>query len=253
MSYIVNSSQKNMTSTDFRSWASSKDHFFSTCDGGDPGTKEEPSIWLMGVEPGWSLADQSRALTGVDAPRTLDESYSVELQLGWPFNRSAFKLLCALDGGSAEEYRDFAMRARPFERGSKGYFKANLFPVPLHTLAAWDEEAIRDTGFDTKAAYQAWLREARFPVVRSYLEEHRPKVLIATGLAHLTDFLTVVRAQTPQQHIITVNGFDKRIYVATDGLVPLVVLPHLSGGSNGLNSDAAIEKAANLILDNVAL
>lgn len=207
----------------------------------------------MGVEPGWSLADQARALADVAAPRTLDESYSVELQLGWPFNRSAFKLLCALDGSSPEAYRDFAMRARPFEKGSKGYFKANLFPVPLHTLAAWDDEAIRETGFDTKAAYQAWLREARFPVVSAYLDECRPKILIATGLAHLEDFMKVVGARAPQMHSITVNGFSKRIYVATDGMVPLVVLPHLSGGSNGLNSNAAIEQAANLILDNVPL
>jgi len=242
-----------MTSENFRSWVSSKDHFVSTCDGGDLGTKETPSTWLMGVEPGWSLADQARELANVAAPRTLDESYSVDLQLGWPFNRSAFKLLCALDGGSGEGYRDFAIRVRPFEKGSKGYFKANLFPVPLHTLAAWNEEAIRDTGFDTKSAYQAWLREARFPVVTSHLEQCRPKLLIGTGLSHLADFMAVVRAKTQQLHTITVNGFDKRIYVATDGLLPLVVLPHLSGGSNGLNSNAAIEQAANLILDNVAL
>jgi len=242
-----------MTSSDFRSWASSKDHFLSTCDGGDLGSREAPSIWLMGVEPGWSLADQARALENVAAPRTMDESYSVELQLGWPFNRSAFKLLCALDGGAADDYREFALHARPFEKGSKGYFKANLFPVPLHTLAAWDEEAIRDTGFDTKSAYQAWLRQARFPVVTAHLEECRPKILLATGLAHLTDFMTVVGASEPKLHTITVNGFDKRIYVATNGLVPLVVLPHLSGGSNGLNSNAAIDQAAQLILDNIRL
>lgn len=236
-----------MTSADFRTWASSKDYFVSTCDGGDLGSKESPSIWLMGVEPGWSLADQARALADVAAPRALDESYSVELQLGWPFNRSAFKLLCALEEEKADGYRDFALRKRPFEKGSKGYFKANLFPVPLHTLAAWDEEAIRDTGFDTKSAYQAWLREARFPVVTAHLEERRPKLLIGTGLAHLNDFMAVVGADTHQLHTFRVNGFDKKIYVAAGGLVPLVVLPHLSGGSNGLNSNVAIERAAQVI------
>ncbi|MGB4009556.1 MAG: hypothetical protein WBL16_01150 [Zwartia sp.] len=48
-------------------------------------------------------------------------------------------------------------------------------------------------------------------------------------------------------HTIRINGFDKKIFVATGGLVPLVVLPHLSGGSNGLNSNAAIEQAAQVI------
>jgi len=72
-------------------------------------------------------------------------------------------------------------------------------------------------------------------------------IQIATGLAHLNDFMKVGGADTHQLHTIRINGFDKKIFVATGGLVPLVVLPHLSGGSNGLNSNAAIEQAAQVI------
>lgn len=236
-----------MKTPSFAELASSAEHFLSTCDGGDIGSIEVPSTWLMGVEPGWSLQDQSREQEGVPAPRQLDTSYSVDMQLGWPFNRTAFKLLCAIEGGEPKDYEAFARRVRPFERGSKGYFKANLFPLPFNNLAQWDEEARRDTGFESKMDYQKWLREARFPVLTAQLELHRPKVLIATGLSHLQDFLQVANAQPGREHVLTVNGRNKRVHLATGGVVPLVVLPHLSGGPNGLNSNAAVSLAAELV------
>jgi hypothetical protein len=244
----MTSGQQDVNSFEFRSLASSADRFLETCDGGDIGSIASPSTWLMGVEPGWSLKDQARDKVGVAAPRDLDDSYSVELQLGWPFNRTAFKLLCAIEGGAPEDYVDFARRVRPFEKGSRGYFKTNLFPVPFHNLEAWDEEDRGNTGFETKAEYQAWLREVRFPVLSSQLELHRPKILIATGIAHLQDFLQVTKASQVHRHTFEVNGREKRMHVATDGLVPLVVLPHLSGGPNALNSNASISMAALLII-----
>lgn len=236
-----------MKTASFAERASSIEHFLSTCDGGDIGSIEAPSTWLMGLEPGWSRQDQMRHKEGVPAPRQLDTSYSVELQLGWPFNRTAFKLLCAIEGGEPKDYVAFAKRTRPFERGSTGYFKANLFPLPFYNLEQWDDEARRDTGFDSKVDYQKWLRDARFPVLSAKLEMHRPKVLIATGLSHLQDFLQVAKAHPGQDHVLTVNAHNKRVHVATGGLVPLVVLPHLSGGPNSLNSNAAISQAAEVI------
>lgn len=238
-----------MKSVPFRELASSEAHFMSTCDGGDIGSIETPSTWLMGVEPGNSLKDQLHQQLGVVEPLDLDDSYPIELQLEYPFNRTAFKLLSTLNGGAPEDYVAFAQRAQPFVRGSKGYFKANLFPVPFHNLEAWDDEARRETGFDTKSAYQEWVREVRFPVLSSQLELHRPKLLVATGMAHLQDFRLVAGAETLIEHSFLINGRKKRMFVATDGLVPLVVLPHLSGGPNGLNSNAAVVQAARVIAE----
>lgn len=147
--------QYGMNSVNFREIVSSEAHFLTTCDGGDIGSIETPSTWLMGVEPGHSLADQMRKEQGITAPRDLDESYSVDLQLGWPFNRTAFKLLCAIEGGDPESYVEFARRAKPFVQGSKGYFKANLFPVPFTSLHEWNQEATKYTGLGSKEDYQA--------------------------------------------------------------------------------------------------
>lgn len=240
--------QRDTHLKNFRELASRESNFLETCDGGDIGSVGTPTIWLMGVEPGWSLKDQAREKKGITEPQDIDGTYSVDRQLGWPFNRTAFKLLSAVEGCDPQDYVAFAKRRRPFERGSKGYFKANLFPVPFNNLGSWDEESRQYTGFESKAAYQTWVRQVRFPVLLSKLELHRPKILIATGLAHLKDFLHVAKAQEGKDITFKVNGHGKRLHVATGGVVPLVVLPHLSGGANGLNSNEAVAHAAQVIV-----
>lgn len=245
----MTSGQEEVSSSDFRALASEPERFLETCDGGDVGSISAPSIWLMGVEPGNSRRDQLRDQERAAAPCSLKQNYSVDLQLEWTFNRTAFKLLSALAGGAPEDYVAFAKRARPFERGSRGYFKANLFPVPFHNLKEWNDEARLETGFESKSAYQAWLRKVRFPVMASRLELHRPKLLIATGIAHLRDFCAVARASALSAHSFFINGRKKRMFLANDGSVPLVVLPHLSGGPGGLNSNAAVVQAAQVILN----
>lgn len=229
----------------FRSRIEDHHAFLDTCDGGDPGTPGAPSTWLLGIEPGWSLAD-AKTNPVEDAQFASElKAYPVELQLKWSFNRNAFKLLSALGGGSPEDYRQFAMAARPFERGSTGYLKANLFPEPCNNVGEWDEISATNTGFATKDAYRAWLREKRFLVLTRRIADCRPRLVIGCGLGNLEDFLAITgTTERPPARIIEVNGHAKRIHVATSGTVPVAVIPHLSGGPHGLNSNAAIALAA---------
>ena len=112
----------------FQDWAKNPDSFLESCDGGDHGSPANPSIWVLGIEPGWSLTDQKNEANGQKiSPETLAE-YSIELQLGWRYNVAAFKLLAAMDGRPPTEYFAFAQEKRPFERGCSGFFKGNLFP-----------------------------------------------------------------------------------------------------------------------------
>lgn len=225
----------------FRNRVEDEAAFLTTCEGGDPGSPENRSIWLLGIEPGWSLADEA-ADTEMEGERAAKlEAYAVELQLEWPFNRNAFKLLCALEGGDPEDFRAFTQRVRPFERGSTGYFKANLFPEPCNKVGEWDAHSAAKTGFTRKDDYRAWLRENRFRVMKSWIERCRPSLVIGTGLTHLADFLEITGTTgTPTVHTITVNGHAKRLHVATNGMVPVAVIPHLSGGPHSLNSNEAI-------------
>ena len=233
---------------EFRDWASNTDRFLESCDGGDPGSPANASIWVLGIEPGWSLADQARDANGQkNSPDALAE-YSIELQLRIRFNIPAFKLLAVLDGRSPEDYLAFAHKERPFERGCTGYLKGNLFPEPFYEVEAWDDEAIRATGFLSKADYQVWMRKTRFPIVTSWIEKCRPKLIIGVSAGHAEDFLAVAQAsEAPAIHSFEVNGHSKRMSLTNSGLAPLAIIPHLTGGPNGLNSNEAIAHAAERI------
>ncbi|TCM24933.1 hypothetical protein EDF59_14820 [Novosphingobium sp. ST904] len=232
----------------FRRRVEDETRFLETCEGGDQGSPDRRSIWLLGIEPGWSLADQALDEVGLRKKAEALHHYGIEMQLQWPYNRNAFKFLAALKGRPVETYREFARTVRPFERGSLGYFKANLFPEPFNNTGEWTNEAVEKTGFVSKAAYQTWLREARFPVFRAWIEKCYPKLVIGTGLTHLADFLAITgTVESPSPRFFEVNGHPKRLHIATSGIVPVAILPHLSGGSHSLNSYEATRIAADMV------
>ena len=237
-------------SESFRAKIQDRNQFVTTCDGGDLGVPESPSIWLFGIEPGWSLSDEVAEAKGLGVSEGILKDYSVELQLAWPFNRNAFKLLAAIEEIPISEYRKFAKEKRPFERDSKGYFKGNLYPAALNKLTTWHEDATYLTGFNNKEDYQNWVKERRFPIVESWIDVSRPKLFIGTGLGHLEDFMKVTKTKDFKTHSFSVKGQSKRLIWSTDGIVPIVVLPNLSGGKNGLNSHESIRIAAEFIRNN---
>lgn len=221
------------------------------CDGGDPGFPEQPAIWLFGIEPGWSKQDDARdAVPLSDQEEERFERYAIEVQLEWPFNRNAFKLLAALEGLEPGEYRDFALERRPFEAGSRGYFKGNLSPIPFNNVSEWDENAQEQTGFADRLSYEAWLQGARLPVIAAWVTHARPRLFIGTGASRAPFFAEAVKAKSLSTHEFKVGNHFKRIRWSTDGLVPLLVIPHLSGGPNGLNSDEAIRMVSNFVREN---
>ncbi|ARU18091.1 hypothetical protein [Croceicoccus marinus] len=232
----------------FRSLVEDESSFLRTCEGGDPGTPDKPSVWLLGIEPGWSLADEAADQKGDATYETQQEAYSVELQLTWPFNQKAFKLLSALNGGRPEDYREFALAARPFEQGSNGYFKANLFPEPFNKVGTWDTATAQNTGFASKEEYRTWMRENRFRVLQAWIHRCRPSLVIGCGLTHISDFLAITgTSQMPAARHVEVNGHSKRFHISTGGTVPIAVIPHLTGGSHSLNSNASIALVAEQI------
>lgn len=232
----------------FRKLVEEDKNFLATCDGGDVGSAERRSIWLLGIEPGWSIRDQQNENTGSGISKEDYESYSVKLQLQWPFNRNAFKLLSALSGNDPRQYKKFAEDNNIFERNSPGYFKGNLFPAACNNLGVWRDEHRQETGFCDKSTYRDWMRKTRFPILKAWIKKCSPKLIICSGLTHLCDFLTVTDTlDVPKPHTFGVNGYPKRVYVASNGIVPIAVIPHLSGGTHSLNSFQAISETAKYI------
>jgi hypothetical protein len=219
---------------------------FEGCEGGDPGSATAPAIWVFGVEPGWSKFDQK----STEAPTNpLDDGYSVETQLQWIYNRNAFKLLAAIDGVPVSQYREFANRHQPFVQGSKGYFKGNLYPYACNNISIWPEDAATETGLASKAEYQQWCAQHRWPVIKNWIDEYQPKLFIGVGNSFRNQYaLAVLGRKGPFDcQEILVNGYKKRIYLAQEENRKLAVIPHLSGGSNGLNSDEATQRVGEIL------
>ncbi|MBN9021823.1 MAG: hypothetical protein J0H08_06980 [Rhizobiales bacterium] len=243
-----NSESLSTEAEGFRHWVQDRENFPDTCDGGDPGSPNTPSIWVFGLEPGWPSAVADIPWRHDGARSAALEQYKIELQLTWRFNCQVFKLLAALNRRPPAAFREFAQNVRPFERGSMGYFKGNLFPIPCNRLATWDKSRQATTGFVKKDEYQNWMRETRLPILRHWIEKCKPKIFICSGIGHVADFMGLTDAYPPwSPHIFQVNGHTKKIYFSDSGTVPTIVVPHLSGGPNGLNSDESIEIAASYI------
>jgi len=215
---------------------------FSGCDGDamQAGTPESPSIWVLGIEHG---TFQSRHEQGGDSEG--DDTYSIETQMAFPFNRRLFALLAALEGERVESWKDFASRKQPFVRGAPGYFKGNLYPVACSKIAAWTQEAIGVTGFSQKAQYVEWCERMRLPVLRRWVTEHRPKLVIGLGVGYRDHFEKAILGSEAQLQKSQFFPAKNAYFGETDGL-RLVVLPHFSG-RNGLNSNASIAAAAKFI------
>lgn len=219
---------------------------FDGYDSGDPGTTESPSVWLFGIEPGYSKADQVRDL---NANVLKDQDYSLATQLQWRYNQNAFKLLAAMNGYEVEQYRKFAEKAQPFVRGCSGYFKANIYPYACNNVGEWHEYAAKETGFLDKKSYLQWCQENRLPEIKKWIDKCQPKLFIGVGNTHRDRFSLAVfgRIVDFDVHQFAVNNHGKKIYYSSADGIKLVVIPHLSGGRNGLNSDDSLQKAGSFI------
>lgn len=217
---------------------------FEGGDGGDAGSPEAPSIWLFGQEHG----DPVRAVPQPEDLRS-ERDYTVDRQLRYPFNRNAFKLFAAIHGEPVTHYEQFARRHQPWVPGSRGYFKGNLYPYPCRNLGTWSEQAQTETGFGCKDEFIAWCNEHRLPAIADAVRCHRPRLFIGIGADTARAFsLAYFGAALPlESWQFEVGGYTKKIRYATHNGRRLVVLPHISSGSNGLNSDEALQVAGGFI------
>ena len=216
------------------------------CEGDDFGSPEAPSIWLFGIEPGFSKFDQSAENAGCSDPR-----YTVEFQLrmNWPFNRNAFKLLASIAGEAVGNYEKFAHAREPFVKNKKGYFKGNLFPIACNKEDCWNGDAAELTGFEYKEDMQNWCREKRFPEISRLIRQHRPKVFIGSSLGAANDFLSVTeadRSTIETRFTSSTIGGTCRYLLADGKFTKVVVIPHLSGA---FPSDLGIQELGKNIAD----
>jgi hypothetical protein len=226
----------------FEKFALSK---FSGCDFNDE-VLERGAIWLMGVEHGWPRELTCARRSGendVAEESERDDAYSLEEQRSYPFNRKAFKLLAAMHGYGTD-WLGFAEAFSPFVKGSRGFFKGNLYPYPCNNLGEWPEWAVRETGFLSKADYAAWCHQHRFPVIQEWVNEYQPRLIVASGFSCKEHFAGAMMSHAMlQRHEFDVPGRGAgHFFHARNERGLLVVTPHLSG-SRLWSSDASVHAA----------
>lgn len=227
------------------------------CEGGDPGSYENPSIWVFGIEPGYSGEDDKLDESSCcqDEATKKDAygmpSYPVDIQVKWRFNQGVFKLLAAINAFPVTEYTDFAKDLHIFESRGKGYLRGNLSPIPFSRAHMWDDYARVETGCNDRMTYEQRLKDIRPKTIQGWIKRYRPKLLIGIGTSRLQLFRESVRATELKVEKIAVKGRNKYIRWYIDGLTKLVVLPHVSGSSNGLNSNEAIQEVGAFIKNKI--
>ena len=241
----------------FKEWACS----YSGCDGGDFKSK----IWLCGIEWGFSkdrdkteeqyqavLADfYSRELPeeisrGAYTPK--DSQYNVAEAWKYQYGQKVAKLYAAIKGQEVSQAWDFAQRCNGTE-----IFRLNLYPIafPNEWDGLWDEHKLKDvTGVESKQIYRTWCFLHRLPWIAEQVKQHKPKLIIGTGVRYLTDFIICFGGLGMAEHIhqetITAPSestgtTSRNMYWAKVGeMTTLVVTPFL-GSVHGLNSDALLQ------------
>ena len=219
---------------------------FDGCDGGDPGSPTSPTIWIFGIEHGTYRSPA----TFESSQNHTDDGYTIQTQLTYPYNQKAFKLLAVINGLSIEDYRVFAEKTQPFVKGSKGYFKGNLYPYACRSVSEWTPEAELETGM-TKIEYKQWCNQHHIPAIKKWVDQYQPKVFIGVGNSNRTDFSQAVFGNNVnfETHQFTVGTQTKKIFYAKVDGRRLVVIPHLSGGKNGLNSHESVRVAGKFIAE----
>ncbi len=219
---------------------------FAGCDSDEvaAGNPTTPSIWVLGIEHG-TYNSRHEDVSGVEPE---DDSYSIEMQLRWPYNNKAFKLLASMHGYTVDRFLEFAATHQPFVKGRAGFFKGNLYPFACHDVSSWPERAVTATGTTDKGEYRRWCQEYRLPTIKKWIDEYQPKIVIGVGIGCRSDFSQAVFGKEAElrEKILDINGHQKRLFYFTQGWRKLVVIPHFSG-AYGLNSNASLQEAGEFI------
>lgn len=225
--------------TEFKDWALG----YAGCDGGDPGTASNPSVWVCGIE--WGGGHDAAGLrshlrkTDQHPPGGYD---SWQKNLSWIFNWQIMKLLAVMNERPLKAYKQFAKEVEPFVMGAKGYFKLNLYPIAFRTTNQkhWINDFAPITGFSTKQEYVDWCAERRLPKIREWSQFHSPELVICLGKTYRDVFATTfaVSHGTWETEIID----DRELCWAINEYGTLIFVLPFMVNRNGLVRNASIQK-----------
>ncbi len=165
-------------SKSFEAWAKS----FSGCDGGNL----NGSIWFSGIEYGGSkLSD----FIPLEDPIDMSDEDVRKNYFNYQYDRKVMKLYSSIIGRSAGDYREVFHFTNAFKNDSD-VFKMNIYPLAFKNdwKGNWTKELYEKTGFISKTHYQSWCQLERFPIIKNWVRNYQPKIIIATGLTYSLEY-----------------------------------------------------------------
>ena len=254
---MIQSSESFGLKEKFKEWACS----YSGCDGGDFKSK----MWLCGIEWGFGKKreqteeEYKKALLdfyyrelpeeiskGTYMPK--DSQYNVAEAWKYLYGQKVAKLYAAIKGQEVSQAWDFV----PSCDGSE-IFRLNLYPIafPNEWGGFWEEHKLKViTGFESKQIYRTWCFLHRFPWIAEQVKQHKPKLIIGTGVGYLTDFVVSfggtgmvenIHQETISAPLASTETTSRTMYWAKVGEETTLVVTPFFGGVHGLNSDALIQ------------
>jgi hypothetical protein len=242
----------NLINEDFAIWAKG----FSGCDGGDIGSPHNKSIWFCGIEyAGEDISDENelRKITFSEKVQIPFEGHTEwNHNLKHRFNWQAMKLLASINGGRVSEYKRFAEINQPFVKGANGYFKANLYPLAFKNTSHqfWKDSFAKATGLNKKQDYLEWIRINRFPIMKTWVENYCPKLIICAGRNYLGDYALAFADDGLAFNSEVIDDRELNWTINKNGSI-VVVIPFMIN-RNGLTKNVSIQKFGDRIRELLA-
>jgi hypothetical protein len=238
---------------EFENWALG----YSGCDGGDIGSPQEPSIWICGMEwgvdrdaganPFEELEKDVAAVSEIIHLPPAGYSHNVARSTSaWKelvahqYNRKVTRLLATIAGHDGDTYENFAETVQPFCEGQRGYFKMNLHPLAFKDLRNenWGEGEKALTGFASRAEYERWIADNRYPKMQERVKQYAPKAIICLGTTFAERFRAAFGSKENEMPLEYVDQRPLYFQKLENGTI-LLVTPH-TAGAYGLNSHERI-------------
>ena len=227
------------------------------CDGGNI----NGSTWFFGIEYGGS----EKSLEWIDKDEIdrdhsfIGGTYRETFPDDYQYNTKLVKLYSSMLGVAIERYIDVFRVTNMFgecgeEQPVSDTYKGNMFTLAFPDIkdSRFTSKFVESTGCTNKEEYRQAHRDYRFPVLRSWVEQHSPKVIVCFGTSdHIRrDYIRAFydadgdKCRLKSEQVEDVSIYHAKI---NDNRTLLIVVPFIAYYANCLNSDKRIRAVGRKI------
>ena len=232
-----------MVNDEFAQWATG----FSGCDGGNL----NGGMWICGFEFGGGHTEESLVFDDAITPCYVGSPFweNREEFLNYQYNWKAVKLFAAMANRDTGNYASFFREQSCFDRDSN-YFKLNLYPIGFRDTSHkhWADWLAKKTGFTTKQQYINWCIINRFPVLRRWVLEYSPSLILCTGKTYAKQFQSAFGLGDEVVFTEEVAGKEIKYFSTNDGKT-MVAIIYFLGTQYGLKSDDELSQTGNRLAE----